>query len=310
MKRILLGIVVVLLAGLAWLALFPVGQRPDRSFDATVRRPAYAGHHPKVLVDEGHYNAHTAAGLYSPFAKLLENDGFDVRRHRGRFTPGALHGATVLVIVNAAGGSNPKLFGFNLVFLRKGQRDAPAFSDAENAVVREWVRGGGSLLLIADHAPFGAAAAAMGEAFGVEMHHGFTEVSHQYPGQPEPGELEFTQRNGLLGVHPILDGRSSDEHIGRVRTFTGQSLDAQGAAILLRLPPTAVEQIPNRPEPATAGNAQGVALDYGRGRVVVLGEAAMLTAQTVEGHRFGMSMEGLDNRQFALNVMHWLSHAI
>jgi len=41
--------------------------------------------------------------------------------------------------------------------------------------------------------------------------------------------------------------------------------------------------------------------------VAWLGEAAMLTAQVDDGHRFGMNMTGIDNRQFALNVMHWLS---
>jgi hypothetical protein len=46
--------------------------------------------------------------------------------------------------------------------------------------------------------------------------------------------------------------------------------------------------------------------------VVVLGEAAMLSAQVVavpekESFRMGMSYPGTDNRQFALNVMHWLT---
>ena len=58
----------------------------------------------------------------------------------------------------------------------------------------------------------------------------------------------------------------------------------------------------------------------GRGdlcRVVVLGEAAMLSAQVVQGMaaqlsgqteiQMGMNRKGFDNRQFTLNVMHWLS---
>jgi len=40
----------------------------------------------------------------------------------------------------------------------------------------------------------------------------------------------------------------------------------------------------------------------------VLGEAAMLTAQVaLRGFRFGMNVTGIDNRQLALNMMHWLS---
>lgn len=50
---------------------------------------------------------------------------------------------------------------------------------------------------------------------------------------------------------------------------------------------------------------------YGKGRVVVLGEAAMLTAQVFRPPglmiRLGMEYPGSDNRQLALNIMHGLS---
>jgi hypothetical protein len=43
--------------------------------------------------------------------------------------------------------------------------------------------------------------------------------------------------------------------------------------------------------------------------VVVQGEAAMISAQVSgpENRRMGMNVPGNDNRQYALNVMHWLS---
>jgi len=34
--------------------------------------------------------------------------------------------------------------------------------------------------------------------------------------------------------------------------------------------------------------------------VVALGDAAMLTAQVLDGQKFGMNMDGLDNRQFSI----------
>ena len=52
---------------------------------------------------------------------------------------------------------------------------------------------------------------------------------------------------------------------------------------------------------------QGLALTFGKGRVVVMGEAAELSAQLIGTERFGMNTPGLDNRQLALNIMHWLS---
>jgi len=46
-----------------------------------------------------------------------------------------------------------------------------------------------------------------------------------------------------------------------------------------------------------------------KGRVVILGEAAMLSAQLAGANKmpFGMNRPGIDNRQIALNIMHWLS---
>ncbi len=43
------------------------------------------------------------------------------------------------------------------------------------------------------------------------------------------------------------------------------------------------------------------------GRVVVMGEAAELSAQLIGTERFGMNVPGLDNRQMALNILRWLS---
>jgi hypothetical protein len=82
------------------------------------------------------------------------------------------------------------------------------------------------------------------------------------------------------------------------------------ASMLLRLPDSAVEYVPSGSQlaPVRAGREQGLALTWGRGRLVVLGEAAMLTAQIARGAKFGMNSPGNDNRQLALNIMHWLSN--
>lgn len=297
--------------GVAYLSFVPFGTRPDRSFSTAVARPACVTRHPAVLIDEAHYNAHTAVSGFGPFATLMQNDGYEVRRNAAAFAPEVLRGVDVLVIANAAGGSNPKLFGINLEPLRKGTREGPAFRDGEIAAVRGWVEQGGSLLLVADHHPFGAAAAEMAAAFEVTMHGGFTEVAHQYPGQRDPAAIEFARENGLLADHPITNGRSAEERVTRVRSFTGQSLTAAPEALLLKLPASATEVVPPKLKARPAGNAQAVAFALGRGRVVIFGEAGMLTAQvTAEGEHFGMNVDGLDNRQLALNVMHWLSRLL
>jgi hypothetical protein len=155
----------------------------------------------------------------------------------------------------------------------------------------------------------------------------------QDPQHCEPGlgdsHLVFSRANGLLREHPITRGRHAGERIQRVLTFTGQSLGAQpGAADFLSLGDTATDRPPALPkverrggnvtvtmeygEPVTAkGRAQGVALEAGQGRVVVLGEAGMFRAQRERrGTLVGMNHPGFDNRQLALNVLHWLSRLI
>ena len=313
MKK-LVGIVMVVLValGVGYLAMNPVGARPDPRFDVSVTAPAYTATHPRILFDEGHNNAHKMDGKYAPFAKLMMNDGYVMSHYEGRFAPAALRQGNVLVIVNASGGTNPQLFGINLQFLRKGERGAPAFTDAEVQTVAQWVRDGGSLLLIADHYPFGSAAASLAKAFGVTMHGGFAEIANQYPGQTDPGSIEFTRANGLLFGNVVNDGRNLPERVNRVVTFTGQSLDGPpDAIVLLKLPVYAKEYVPPPPnfEEKPAGDAQGVAFEFGKGRVVVLGEAGMLTAQIEGGRPFGMNSDP-ENKVFALNVMHWLTRVL
>jgi hypothetical protein len=311
MRKVVLVVLALLVAGVVYLTYFPFGARPDRSFDTRVQSPAFTDQHPVVLFDEGHHNAHTTRGKYAPFVTLVRNDGYDVRPHAGSFTPESLQGAHFLVIVNASGGSNPQVFGLNLPFLRKGERDAPAFAPDEIATVAAWVQDGGSLLLIADHYPFGESARSLAAAFGVMMHGGYVEVPDQRL-QSNPSTIEFYRANGLLMHHPITNGRDVSERVDVVMSFTGQSLDADSGQVFLKLPAAAKEFVPPPPNftEQAAGNGQGLAMEFGRGRVVVLGEAGMLTAQIEGDERFGMNREGVDNKQLALNIVHWLSRLL
>jgi hypothetical protein len=237
---------------------------------------------------------------------LLREDGYRVRFNTVDFLPATLADTRVLVIANASGGAKPQFLGINLPIGGGGERSAPAFSQQEIGVLEHWVTQGGSLLLIADHAPFGASNAPLAAAFGVRMHAGFTEVPKEVS---DP--LRFTRGNGRLDIaHPIVSGVDGGAPVTCVQTFTGQSLDGPPAAsILLRLPPNAVESVDDHGtlREVPAGAAQGLAFRHGRGRVVVLGEAAMLTAQVADRVPFGMQLPGCDNVAFARNVLRWLS---
>ena len=191
--------------------------------------------------------------------------------------------------------------------------------------------------MIADHAPMGDAAASLAERLGVSLGKGFVFDSDPdaFDGE-DITAMVFSDRNHLLGKHPITVGRNEGERLHRLVAFTGESvtIPRSGTAIL-RLSKTAGEA-PTRSDleplhdaaakleresaarkwPA-AGRAMAIAFTLGRGRVVVSGEAGMLTAQVFKERgkdridrfvgKMGMNVAGNDDRQYVLNILHWLS---
>ena len=291
-------------------------ERPyDPSFDTSVAEPAFSDHGPLVLFDEGHWNTHTADAGYKPLADLIRNDGYRLQVHREPFTPQTFNGVSVLLVVLPRGANEAG--------------DQPAFTDAEIAAVVDWIRSGGSMLLISDHWPYGSAVGALARALGVEMGTGLVEDPEHHHPTRGASHLEFTSENGLLVDHPLLHGRTSAEQVTRVLTFTGTSMLGPSSAVpLFSLSPTAIEYPSTEPRiekdgddvrvsmnygeavPAT-GRAQALVMELDNGRVVILGEAGMLRAQgTTEDTRVGMNVSGYDNRRLALNIMHWLSRLI
>jgi hypothetical protein len=300
-------------------------QMADPKFQSSVERPAYPQTHPTVVIDEAHSNFHTADGRYKPFADLLRSDGYQVLRGTKKFQKEALKGVRILIISNASASD------------ATDEASGPAFTDEECDVLRDWVRAGGSLLLIADHTPYGSAAENLGKRFNVDMGKGFVFDFANSEGVPLV--TVFSRENGLLGMHALLQGRNPSEEVKRIVAFTGQSLNVpQGATALMKLSPTAYESPSGQELQAAlptdsqgkiiqkdenikahsrpvAGRAQGIAMKFGKGRLVIMGEAAMFSAQIIiykEGDKqqelkMGMNVPGNDDRQFALNVLHWLS---
>jgi len=280
-----------------------VGQVADPNFNTKVDQPAYKRNGPKVLFDEAHNNFHTAGGRYKPFADLITHDGYRVVPNRQVFSRETLKGHRVLVISNAIGAAR----------MNDAKASNSAFTDEESDAVRDWVRDGGSLLLIADHAPMGSANQSLGKRFGVDMSKMYTVDEQNHDKESgNPGFIIYTRESGRLADHPVTQGRNASERVNKIMTFTGQSLQGPASAIaFLKLADTAFDRMPREDVTpiSAAGRAQGVALEFGKGRVIVMGEAGMLSAQLIGPRRalFGMNRPGIDNRQLALNIMHWLS---
>jgi len=296
-------------AGLTWM-VWP-SQTVDRSYAPLLEHPAFAaGARPRVVVDEGHLNAHTSSGGYRAFARLLQRDGFRVMSSEGRITAAALRGADIFVTVNPLGYIGLAQHLANLAHLERAvQLNADAFDADEVQNVAEWVAAGGRALIVADHAPAGLAARRLALAFGVEMTNWWAEDRSR-------SDVTFTRSNGGVREHPITNGRTSAERVNAVMTLTGQALKPPpNAGVLLQFSAAAREypfrQSPEEEGRSAAGLAQAVALQYGRGRVVILGEAAALTAQRIDAADatsilIGLNRRDVDNQQFALNIVHWL----
>ena len=276
-------------------------QEADPEFDTRVAVPAYSKNFPRVSFDEAHNNFHTVDGRYKPFANLMFSDGYQVIVNRKPFDKASLRTFKIVVIANALGAED----------LDDEGADRPAFTEEEAQELHDWVRDGGALLLIVDHAPFGAAAEVLAKRFGVSMSKGFVfDPHHSLPSSA--ALLIFSRENKLLLDHPITQGRNEAERINRVLTFTGQALKGSDNAVGFLKLGEGARDTPSRDgkeSTSVAGQAQGLAFKFGKGRVVVLGEAAMLSAQIAgpQKSRMGMNVPGSDNRQLALNIMHWLS---
>lgn len=268
-----------------------------------------------ILIDEGHYNFHTINGGYAALADLLRENGYDVSAHKGQFNSSSFKDGNVLIIANpfpnqrdtltkqAAAAKEP--FRWSSVAAQT------AFTDDEIEIVKKWIYGGGSLLLVLDHAPHGETGGKLAAAFGVETRNVETTDSTNRDTTVKSPTLLFTRKKSLLGQHPILNG------IDSVVTYLGESLSGPvNSTPLLILPSTAIDRdwIPTTREyrnRSSLGRTQGIAIEYGKGRIVILGEAGMLTSTPGNNNNIsgsdGIARSDRGNKNFALNVIRWLA---
>ena len=256
-----------------------------------------------IYLDEGHNNFHTRTGRFLPFARVLESDGYQVKSYEGKFTPGKLQDGRILVIANALNEKN-----VNDWFLPTPS----AFTQEEIDVVKNWVIQGGSLFLIADHMPMAGAAKELAAAFGFVFTDGFAMDTLGR------GPDLFELKDKTLIESIITRGRNSQESVDHVVTFTGQGfkIPREATPILVLkssfinlLPDTAWAFKPDTPKYTIGGWSQGSFREFGKGRIVVFGEAAMFTAQLAGPNkaRVGMNSEmASQNYRLLLNIIHWL----
>ena len=317
MKRafLVLLLLLVVTGALIWYLL--ALRQADPSYVPAVARRTWTTGNPTVAIDDAHWNQYTAISGYAPFARLLFAEGYLVVDRGNVASPEILERAKIVVIANALGLRGVIRQVGQVANIRLDAIAADAFTDQEVNQLETWVREGGSLLLIADHAPAGRAAQSVADRFGVGMRDGY--VFDPERSEPwSPTFLIFTRHSKTLGLHPITEGPSRAESVNRIVTFSGQALEGPPHATqLLTLSQTAFESSGRtaslEDRKPVGGLAQALAFPHGRGRVVVVGDAAVLTSQMMSGEgvkqRIGLQWPNSDNERFARNIMRWLSRA-
>ena len=142
-----------------------------------------------------------------------------------------------------------------------------------------------------------------------------------------PGEFPdlFDRAQGTLADHPISNGRNSEERVEAIATFAGQAFQlSQHFQPLLIFGEGSVAYFDFRhnlpdipfqewPRFSASGWSQGAAREWDSGRIVVLGEAGMCTAQLRGEKQDPMGMnhpKAGENPQFCLNAVRWLTRVL
>lgn len=280
-------------------------QVPDTAFRYKAAVPAYAqGKGPVIILDEAHFNFHTLHGRYSAFGHVLADDGYVLRPGMEPFTPTALADARILVMANAL----PDTGAWKLP-------TASAVTPEECAAVEQWVRAGGSLFIIADHMPFGGAAAELAATFGFNWINGFAF-------RKDEGNEFFTRKASNLLPTALTNGTGPTERIDSIRLFTGSAFLAPPEATVIisllddyqiLLPANAWQFSDTTAQFEGKHFVNGALLPFGQGRVVCFGEAAMFSAQLAgtQHKPMGMNAHGAEqNAQLLLNLIHWLDRRL
>jgi hypothetical protein len=276
-------------------------QVADLDFQFIVNKPQYTHKNgPIVTIDQAHFNIHTLYGRYETFGMVLQNDGYNTRAGKLKFTKEYLDSIKILVIANALADT-----------LNDTLPARSAFSRDEIATLKTWVANGGRLFLIADHMPCAGAVSKLARNFGFNIINGYAFRIDEKP------EI-FSRKAGNLFASPIANGRNKAERVDSVQLFTGHAFLAPPEAISLMtlkddyeilLPIKAGEF--NDATPGFYGTyfVNGAMLKFGKGRMVLIAEAAMFSAQLQgpEKLKMGMNQKGAEqNPQFLLNIIHWL----
>ena len=250
---------------------------------------------PVIVLAEGHNNFGKRDSFFAEMEAFLAREGFEFRQHMGAITREALEGVSILHTDNALAPENQDNWTLPT---------PSAFTTEEISVIHDWVRDGGSLLMVIEHMPFGGSYEDLARAFNIETSNGFAvdkRLLNDYSEEniSHAGYFVFSRDAGSLGDHPILAGRHPRERIESVAADVGSAFRLPaGTVSLLTFASDAISLEPSvswefdstTPCRPVSGWSQGGVMKVGKGRVAVLGDNFPY-----------------DHPQFTVNLYRWLS---
>jgi hypothetical protein len=300
----------ILLCSFLLISVFSSAQMlNDSPFNANVSNPKYKlGKGPSILIDAAHHNFIIEMGLIKPLVDVLHADGYITKIDSQVFTKNYLSKYKTLVIMPAM----PFKFGTKNII-----NDEITFTNEELTILQDWVNQGGSLLMLSEHAPIDKSMTPLFNKFGITTTTGiiydsaYCDTSIKL--STNQTYIQYTTENGLLNTnHPITQGQNSTEAIHRIVVYGGSGMIGQAYTNIFRTSPYATIRKWSGNLPSGTVSSQCLAGEFGKGRLVALGDCNGFTAMYINsgGKKYsaGMQVNNYDWKQFVLNTFHWLSN--
>jgi hypothetical protein len=275
---------------------------PDKFYSPSFTPKYEQSKGPELFIDEAHNNYHTLSGLYTTFSNILKKDGYNVKPFSKKFSDKSLKSTKLLVISNALNIKNLDNWEYSV---------NKAFDENEIKCIKDWVSNGGSLFLIADHPPFSIASEDLAKAFGFKFADGIARKKQK------SGDDLFCRKNNMLLENEITNGNKPKEFVDSIITYTGQAFqipDSAKSILTFNLSYAEFLTLKGESDPVKdiLGLSQGAYMKFGKGKLVVFGEAAMFSGQFGAGlswAKVGLnSPKAKNNYKLLLNIVHWLDN--
>jgi hypothetical protein len=287
-----------------------------------------------MLLDINYRNGGTSENLLQPtVGRSVRSMGFTVLEKEGAFDQESLQDVDIVLIAGAVAPEHERDDPSTLTSDEIQEQNAranslpavSAFTESEIDALRNWVEGGGALMIMVDHMPWPGGVSELANTFGAQLSNGSVIDSSKLTGVsiseiPNLGRIHFRRANGTLQEHAISNGFGDGQRVEDVLAWEGSAIRLpENAESILTLGPTYISLLPevygeyseSAPTESVAGWSQLGVLSFGRGRVAISADWGIVASE--EPIPFGRPQTALpvepqeiQNAQLFANTLKWL----